>query len=58
MDEVKFERFVEFFEHVQDGKWNYYPNTDAGREAYITVPPRLLKISNRNFQSFRVNAKS
>ena len=37
MDEVKFEGDLsEFFEHVRDGKWNYYPNTDAGREAYIT----------------------
>ena len=25
-----------FFNHVRDGKWNYYPDTDAGREAYIT----------------------
>lgn len=24
-----------FFEHVRDGEWNYYPNTDEGRQAYI-----------------------
>ena len=24
-----------FFEHVRDGDWNYYPDTDEGRQAYI-----------------------
>lgn len=24
-----------FFEHVRDGEWNYYPDTDEGRQAYI-----------------------
>ena len=24
-----------FFEHVRDGEWNYYPNSDEGRQAYI-----------------------
>ncbi len=24
-----------FFEHVREGEWNYYPDTDAGRQAYI-----------------------
>ena len=24
-----------FFEHVRDGDWNYYPETDEGRQAYI-----------------------
>ena len=37
MDEVKFDGdLAAFFEHVRDGAWNYYPNTDAGRAAYIT----------------------
>ena len=24
-----------FFQHVRDGEWNYYPDTDEGRKAYI-----------------------
>ena len=24
-----------FFQHVRDGEWNYYPDTDEGRQAYI-----------------------
>ena len=24
-----------FFEHVRNGEWNYYPDTDEGRQAYI-----------------------
>lgn len=24
-----------FFNYIRAGKWNYYPNTDAGRESYI-----------------------
>ena len=24
-----------FFQHVRDGDWNYYPDTDEGRQAYI-----------------------
>ena len=37
MQEVKFDGdLAAFFNHVRDGEWNYYPDTDAGREAYIT----------------------
>lgn len=37
MSEVKFEGdLAAFFDHVRDGEWNYYPDTDPGREAYIT----------------------
>ncbi|NCF33629.1 MAG: DUF885 family protein [Proteobacteria bacterium] len=37
MQEVKFNGdLAAFFNHVRDGEWNYYPDTDAGREAYIT----------------------
>lgn len=25
-----------FFNHVRDGKWNYFPDTQAGRDAYIS----------------------
>ncbi len=25
----------DFFNHVRDSEWNYYPNTDEGRQAYI-----------------------
>ncbi len=35
-DEVGFEGDLDaFFEHVRDAEWNYYPNTDEGRQAYI-----------------------
>ena len=37
MDEVNFKGdLAAFFQHVRDGKWNYYPDTDEGRKAYIT----------------------
>jgi uncharacterized protein (DUF885 family) len=37
MQEVKFDGdLAAFFNHVRDGEWNYYPDTDAGREGYIT----------------------
>ena len=37
MDEVNFDGdLAAFFQHVRDGKWNYYPDTDEGRNAYIT----------------------
>ena len=37
MDEVNFDGdLAAFFQHVRDGKWNYYPDTDEGRKAYIT----------------------
>ena len=26
----------DFFEHVRNAEWNYFPNTDEGRQAYIT----------------------
>jgi uncharacterized protein (DUF885 family) len=26
---------AEFFEYIRNGKWNYYPDTDEGRQAYI-----------------------
>lgn len=35
-DQVGFDGSLSaFFEHVRDGEWNYYPNTDEGRQAYI-----------------------
>lgn len=37
MTEVNFDGdLAAFFNHVRDGEWNYYPDTDPGREAYIT----------------------
>ena len=36
MDEVEFEGDLQaFFEEVRTGEWNYYPDTDEGRQAYI-----------------------
>lgn len=35
-DEVGFEGDLQaFFEHVREADWNYYPNTDEGRQAYL-----------------------
>lgn len=35
-DKVGFEGDLQaFFNHIRDGKWNYYPDTDEGRQAYI-----------------------
>lgn len=35
-DNVGFEGDLQaFFEHIKEADWNYYPNTDAGRQAYI-----------------------
>ena len=35
-DEVEFEGDLQaFFEEVRTGEWNYYPDTDEGRQAYI-----------------------
>ena len=35
-DEVEFEGELQaFFEEVRTGEWNYYPDTDEGRQAYI-----------------------
>lgn len=35
-DQVGFDGSLQdFFEHVRDGEWNYYPNTDEGRQGYI-----------------------
>ncbi len=37
MDEVAFDGDMQaFFEHVKTAEWNYYPDTDEGRQAYIT----------------------
>ena len=36
MDEVEFQGDLQaFFEEVRTGDWNYYPDTDEGRQAYI-----------------------
>ena len=36
MDEVEFEGDLQaFFDEVRTGEWNYYPDTDEGRQAYI-----------------------
>ena len=36
MDEVDFQGDLQaFFEEVRTGTWNYYPDTDEGRQAYI-----------------------
>jgi uncharacterized protein (DUF885 family) len=36
MDQVEFEGDLQaFFEEVRTGEWNYYPDTDEGRQAYI-----------------------
>ncbi len=36
MDEVEFEGSLQdFFAHVSEAEWNYYPDTDEGRQAYI-----------------------
>jgi uncharacterized protein (DUF885 family) len=36
MAEVEFEGDLQaFFDHVRDAEWNYYPDTDEGRQAYI-----------------------
>ena len=36
MDEVEFQGDLQaFFEEVRKGEWNYYPDTDEGRQAYI-----------------------
>ena len=36
MDEVEFQGDLQaFFEEVRTGEWNYYPDTDEGRQAYI-----------------------
>ena len=54
MDEVKFEGDLsEFFEHVH-GTENGITTPTLTRDVRPTLlmPPRLLKISNRNFQSF------
>jgi uncharacterized protein (DUF885 family) len=35
-DEVGFEGDLQaFFEHIKNAEWNYYPDTDEGRQAYI-----------------------
>ena len=35
-DEVEFQGDLQaFFEEVRTGEWNYYPDTDEGRQAYI-----------------------
>lgn len=35
-DEVGFEGDLQaFFEHVREADWNYYPDTDEGRQAYL-----------------------
>ena len=35
-DSVDFDGNLQaFFQHVRDGEWNYYPDTDEGRQAYI-----------------------
>lgn len=37
MDQVGFEGdLAAFFEHVKTAEWNYFPDTDEGRQAYIT----------------------
>jgi uncharacterized protein (DUF885 family) len=37
MKQVDFEGDLEkFLDHVRKGEWNYYPNTDEGRAAYLT----------------------
>lgn len=33
----------EFFQHVLKADWNYYPNTDEGRQAYIDDASKALK---------------
>ena len=35
MEEVEFGDLQAFFEEVRTGEWNYYPDTDEGRQAYI-----------------------
>ena len=36
MEEVEFQGDLQaFFEEVRTGEWNYYPDTDEGRQAYI-----------------------
>lgn len=33
----------EFFEHIRNGDWNYYPDTDEGRQAYIDDATRAIE---------------
>lgn len=43
MKEVAFEgSLAEFFEYVRNNPENYFPNTDAGREAYISEATALI----------------
>ncbi len=36
MEELEFDGDLQtFFEEVRNGAWNYYPDTDSGRQAYI-----------------------
>ncbi|MBX2810459.1 MAG: DUF885 domain-containing protein [Myxococcales bacterium] len=32
----------EFFEHIRTAEWNYYPNTDEGRAAYIADAAKAI----------------
>ncbi len=35
-EQVQFDGDLQtFFNHIRDGEWNYYPDTDLGRQAYI-----------------------
>lgn len=43
MQEVNFEGdLAAFFEHVRNGEWNYFPDTDEGRQAYIEGASRAI----------------
>lgn len=34
---------AEFFEYIRNGKWNYYPDTDEGRQTYIDDATRAIE---------------
>ena len=44
MAKVEFEgELSDFFEHVRKADWNYYPNTDEGRQAYIDDATKAIE---------------
>jgi uncharacterized protein (DUF885 family) len=52
-EQVGFEGSLhEFFAHIRDGKFNYYPDTDEGRQAYIDDATTVIENIKRNLPLF------
>jgi len=53
MQDVEFEGdLAAFFEHVRDGKFNYFPDTDEGRLAYIEGATKAIESMKTQLPDF------